>query len=149
MLTENERKLLVADIMNTFEEFLFDRNCTLTNPEENKHNKTIYGSDYSDLAEAVDFAVRTHSVMHEHNRQADALPEKTDLTVAEPTGDVQRIVCDNCSEELLFWMKDNDHTFAVGLCDLLECLIFASDIGSIPEIPSDYLLSLKRRFTDL
>lgn len=60
--------------------------------------------------------------------------EKENL--AMPTGNVYKNETtkeyDVLRDQLYFEMKDEYHTFQIGLRDLLECLKFAEDIGELP-----------------
>ncbi len=65
---------------------------------------------------------------------------------AELTGEVEKIVCDNCFEEYLFALKDNTHEFSIGLISILQCLAFAENEGAVPELPSEWWLEVKNHF---
>ena len=72
--------------------------------------------------------------------------EKTIPEQAELTEKVDQINCSNCFEEYLFHLKDSHHDFTIGLIDILRCLKFAEENGAVPELPTDWWLSVDRRF---
>lgn len=53
--------------------------------------------------------------------------------------EAERIYCDNCFENVVFLLKDNDHEFSIGLSTVLECLIFAIQQGELPKLPQSWL----------
>lgn len=65
---------------------------------------------------------------------------------AELTGEVEKLHCDNCSEEYLFFLKDAFHEFSLGLVDILECLRFAEEQGAVPNLPPEWWININKRF---
>ena len=59
MIDKQNRKLLLTDIIEVFEEFLEERHIKVHNPEKEEINdaSTIYGSDYGELEEALDYII--------------------------------------------------------------------------------------------
>lgn len=51
----------------------------------------------------------------------------------------EEILCDNCSEQVIFLLKDKDHEFSLGLATVLDCLFFAIKSGNLPKLPSDWV----------
>jgi len=70
-------------------------------------------------------------------------------TKAQLTEDVEKVHCDNCSEEYLFHLKDTVHDFSIGLIDILECLHFAEEQGAIPPLPTDWWLTIESNYPEL
>lgn len=58
----------------------------------------------------------------------------------------ERIVCENCSERVVFLMKDKDHEFSVGLTMVLQCLEFAVRNGDLPKLPSSWVGAVERAY---
>ena len=54
--------------------------------------------------------------------------------------------CEQCSEEYLFQMKDNYHSFSIGLTTILSCLAFAERQGAVPPLPTEWWLSINGRY---
>mgnify|MGYP007102061223 CR=1 FL=1 len=50
------------------------------------------------------------------------------------------------TEQLFFEMKDNYHTFVVGLKDILMCMEFAIEQGELPTIPLGWWVDVKLRY---
>lgn len=50
-----------------------------------------------------------------------------------------------CSEDLAFAMKDNYHTFSIGLSTIVHCLAIAEHEGYVPKLPSDWWINVKNR----
>lgn len=53
--------------------------------------------------------------------------------------EAERICCDNCFEQVVFLLKDNDHSFSIGLRTVLECLAFAVKNGELPKLPMSWV----------
>lgn len=51
----------------------------------------------------------------------------------------EEILCDNCSEQVIFLLKDKDHEFSLGLETVLDCLFFAIKNGNLPKLPLSWL----------
>lgn len=60
MLNEQNRKMLLTDIIEVFEEFLEERHIKIHNPEKEgiPDASTIYGLDYGELEETLDYLIR-------------------------------------------------------------------------------------------
>lgn len=54
------------------------------------------------------------------------------------TGDVYEPMDGEERDSILFLLKDNSHSFTIGLSDVLECLKFAEEKGEVPELPEDW-----------
>lgn len=52
--------------------------------------------------------------------------------------EAERISCDNCFESTVFLLKDNTHSFSMGLSTVLECLEFAIKNGDLPKLPASW-----------
>lgn len=53
--------------------------------------------------------------------------------------DAQRSCCEKCFEQVVFTLRDNEHTFSMGLTTVLECLVFAVRNGELPKLPQSWL----------
>lgn len=61
------------------------------------------------------------------------IPETAVLTyVAEKSH------CSECFESLTFQLKDSKYEFSIGLLDILKCLKFAEQQGTVPSIPYEW-----------
>lgn len=56
----------------------------------------------------------------------------------------EEIYCDNCFEQVVFFLKDNEHEFSMGLSTVLECLLFAVRNGDLPKLPSSWISNVSR-----
>lgn len=54
--------------------------------------------------------------------------------------------CEECMEDHLFLMRDNEHEFFVGLRTVLSCLAFAEDYGAVPKLPDGWWLKIRQRY---
>ncbi|MDO4831246.1 MAG: hypothetical protein Q4A46_07200 [Clostridia bacterium] len=55
----------------------------------------------------------------------------------------EKIICDNCSEHILFLLSDSkNNEFSVGLTTMLECVAFAIQKGDLPKLPSSWLKNI-------
>lgn len=45
---------------------------------------------------------------------------------------------EDCQEELLFAMRDQEHEFSLGLSVVLNCLSIAEEEGFVPQLPDDW-----------
>jgi len=50
---------------------------------------------------------------------------------------------EDCSEELMFAMKDNYHDFSLGLSVVLSCLAIAEKEGYVPPLPDKWWLQTR------
>lgn len=52
----------------------------------------------------------------------------------------ERIICDNCFEQVIFHLKDqNNHEFSLNLSTALNCIVFAIQTGNLPRLPKSWL----------
>ena len=52
----------------------------------------------------------------------------------------ERLHCDNCFDQVVFHLRDSsDREFSLGLSNVLECLVFAIQTGSLPKLPLSWL----------
>jgi hypothetical protein len=58
----------------------------------------------------------------------------------------ERIVCDNCFEPIVFFLKDNDREFSMGLTTVLQCLEFAVKNGDLPKLPDSWLTDVENTY---
>lgn len=56
----------------------------------------------------------------------------------------EEMCCDNCFEQVVFFLKDKEHEFSMGLSTVLECLIFAVRNGDLPKLPSSWVSNVSR-----
>ncbi|GHU47153.1 hypothetical protein FACS1894120_4900 [Clostridia bacterium] len=57
---------------------------------------------------------------------------------ADSTGEYADSHCENCNESLVFAMRDNYHTFSIGMKTVIECLRTAEHEGAIPPLPAEW-----------
>lgn len=69
--------------------------------------------------------------------------EKIFLNRAEATK-AERIHCENCCEQVVFLLKDNNHEFSIGLSTILECLVFAIGNGDLPKLPASWISDVSK-----
>lgn len=50
----------------------------------------------------------------------------------------KRICCDNCLEQMIFYLKDDNCEVAIGLITVLECMKFAIENGDLPKVPMSW-----------
>lgn len=50
----------------------------------------------------------------------------------------ERVQCEDCPEQLVFWARDPTGEFPIGLRTILQCLEFAVLNGDLPKLPSDW-----------
>lgn len=58
----------------------------------------------------------------------------------------QEHICDNCSEPLLFAMRDKHHEFSLGLLTVLQCLELAEKEAYVPPLPQGWWLQIRRTY---
>ena len=51
----------------------------------------------------------------------------------------ENIICDKCSERLMFHAKDNTKVFSIGLFTMIECMMCAVKDGLLPAVPYSWL----------
>ena len=51
---------------------------------------------------------------------------------------IEEVHCENCSERVVFILKDNFHEFSLGLSTVLNCLAFAVKNGDLPKLPQHW-----------
>lgn len=54
--------------------------------------------------------------------------------------------CEECLEDYLFLMRDNEHEFSIGLRTILACLAFAEEEGAVPPLPSEWWCDIQSRY---
>lgn len=50
---------------------------------------------------------------------------------------------EDCQEELLFAMRDQEHDFSLGLSVVLNCLSIAEEEGFVPQLPDGWWEQLR------
>jgi len=50
-------------------------------------------------------------------------------------------------EEMIFALQDRHHQFSMGLSTVLQCLRMAEREGGVPDLPEDWWIQVKRRYT--
>lgn len=53
-------------------------------------------------------------------------------------------MCEECSEELFFEMKDNYHEFSLSLSVVLNCLFIAEKEGYVPQLPDTWWSQIRQ-----
>lgn len=53
--------------------------------------------------------------------------------------EMERISCDSCFEQMVFFLRDKDHDFSVGLTTVLGCIEAAIKCGELPKLPQSWL----------
>ncbi len=72
------------------------------------------------------------------NNFEEALANRAELQESE------NIACNNCSEPVIFHLKDNTHEFTMSLSTVLECLAFAVQAGELPKLPFDWIAKVDK-----
>lgn len=54
-------------------------------------------------------------------------------------GNYEKHICEDCSDRMIFALRDNETTFTVGVTTIMECLILAAREGALPELPYEWL----------
>lgn len=54
--------------------------------------------------------------------------------------------CEQCTEDYLFFMKDQEHEFSIGLKTVLACLAFAEEKGAVPPLPNEWWQLINNRY---
>ncbi len=57
----------------------------------------------------------------------------------------EEVNCLDCDEELVFAMRDQHHTFSIGLRTVLQCLMLAEKKGKIPLLSDSWWISIACR----
>lgn len=55
--------------------------------------------------------------------------------------------CEECTEDYLFFMKDQKHEFSIGLKTILVCLAFAEEKGAVPLLPNEWWHLINNRYS--
>lgn len=55
--------------------------------------------------------------------------------------------CEECTEDYLFLMKDQEHEFFIGLRTILTCLAFAETKGAVPKLSEEWWLRINNRYS--
>ena len=64
------------------------------------------------------------------------------ITNRSEVKNIEKIFCDKCFERLIFHMQDNAHEFAVGLYNIIECILCAVENGYLPKLPSSWVQAI-------
>lgn len=67
---------------------------------------------------------------------AEIFFNRAEVKGAEP------INCENCFEQVVFLLRDDNHEFSMELKSVLKCVMFAIKNGHIPKLPSSWLSSI-------
>ena len=59
---------------------------------------------------------------------------------------IDHMDCDDCTEDYVFLMRQDDREFGIGLTTLLACLAFAEREGAVPPLPTEWWLKVSRRY---
>ena len=59
---------------------------------------------------------------------------------------IDHTTCERCMEDFVFAMKDNYHSFSIGLTTILQCLFIAEKEGYVPALPRDWKITVISRF---
>ena len=54
--------------------------------------------------------------------------------------------CEECNENYIFKLRDNEHEFYIGLTTILSCLAFAQAEGAVPEIDEDWWINIRNAY---
>ena len=54
--------------------------------------------------------------------------------------------CDDCTEDYVFLMRQDNREFGIGLTTLLACLAFAEREGAVPELPADWWIKVRNQY---
>ena len=54
--------------------------------------------------------------------------------------------CDDCTEDYVLLMRQDDREFGIGLTTLLACLAFAEREGAVPELPADWWIKVRNQY---
>ncbi|EMF0093997.1 hypothetical protein O1F49_002211 [Enterococcus hirae] len=57
-------------------------------------------------------------------------------------------LCEECSEELFFEMKDNYPEFSLSLSVVLNCLFIAEKEGYVPRLPDDWWIQIRQKIPE-
>lgn len=74
------------------------------------------------------------------DRARSAMDNRAEVKNAE------RIVCDNCSERLVFHMKDREQEFSMGLTTILRCLEPLILNGALPQLPGNWCGQIQQAY---
>ena len=64
----------------------------------------------------------------------------------EDNGIKDHTECEQCTEDYLFFMKDQEHEFSIGLKTILACLAFAEEKGAVPPLPYEWWHLINNRY---
>lgn len=79
--------------------------------------------------------------MHEENRDPLENPAQMDNNPPAPQdADL------SCDEYMVFAMRDNHHSFSLGLETVLKCLQAAEQEGAVPTLPDNWWLAIGSRY---
>lgn len=69
------------------------------------------------------------------------LQNQAELESKTPVGNF----CECCDEDLLFAMRDKEHTFSLGLSVVIDCLRIAEKEGYLPPLPGEWWTLVENR----
>ena len=55
--------------------------------------------------------------------------------------------CEDCTEDYLLLMQDQEHEFYIGLRTVLACLSFAETNGAVPRLPEEWWRLINNRYS--
>ena len=59
---------------------------------------------------------------------------------------IDHMDCDDCTEDYVFLMHQDDREFGIGLTTVLACLAFAEHERAIPPLPPEWWIGINRRY---
>lgn len=67
-----------------------------------------------------------------------------EIPIANLTGRVEEVESPCTEDTLFFCLQEGNNQFRIGLSSVIECLVFASENGDIPELPAEWLNQIRR-----
>ena len=59
---------------------------------------------------------------------------------------IDHLLCEDCDEQFLFLLSDQNHEFALGMTTLLDCLYQAQLAGMVPKLDNDWWNAVCSRY---
>ena len=59
---------------------------------------------------------------------------------------IDHMDCDDCTEDYVFLMRQDDREFGIGLTTVLAALAFAEREGAVPELPADWWIKVRNQY---